>query len=182
MDYRFILGCVQEAAGDEDAKLNVYHGDTKIVDQAVISSTDVADPANFSWVSFEVSGLDAPADATTVDIKFELANDYYVDTDTDRDIKVIYLGYLNKADGSTYKYPDPASATGQTELTNFLDYEKYEYVIPTAVTGDNIEDYWNDAISSGEMYDVPVYGGALGTTVTIPLKYNKGGSFTLPTP
>lgn len=183
MDYRFIIGCVQEQAGDEDAKLNVYHGDTKLVDQAVISSTDASDPDNFSWVTFEITGLDAPGDSTTVDIKLELANDYYVDTNTDRDIKICFFGYTNKADNTSYKSADldvDERLTGYTAITDFSDYSKYIWTNPTAVTGDNLENYWDDAIAAGQQYTVPVFGGVLGTTVTLSMPFGadvRGGTY-----
>ena len=99
--YKFMLHCYQEQAGSEDAKITVKVGDTTIVSEATIASTDVNNP---TLVVFEATGLaDVASDATAV-ISVAMLNDYYVDESTDRNVTISAIKYCDKADGTNYKY------------------------------------------------------------------------------
>lgn len=99
--YKFMLHCIQDQAGDEDAKLTVKIGDATVLAEGTVTSTDVDSP---TLLVFEAAGLaDVAADATAV-LSVALLNDLYVDESTDRNITITAIKYADKADGTNYKY------------------------------------------------------------------------------
>lgn len=178
MDYRFALKCWQDQAGSEDAKINVFVNGAQVVTEGVVSATSVDSPTIISW---ESTGIDAPANDTSVSIRVQLANNHYVDESEDRNVYVGGIGYIDKNDNSSYrirKYGadfdstsnDPAATP--TTVTDFAEWGNYvSYELATAVTGDQIpSDFWDRGGNSDQFYTIPVFGGDDGVTITQPLK------------
>jgi hypothetical protein len=176
MDYRFAIRCWQDQAGDENAKANVFVDGVQVATEVEITATSADSPGLITW---ESTGLTAPAADTSFDIKVVLTNEYYVDADTDRNIRINGIGYLTKAADGNYKVTistlndDPAIAAVHTEntITDFTDYANYAgSVVPTAVTGDQIADGWWASRDEDAFYIVVVWGGSVtGVTMTTPI-------------
>ena len=111
MDYRFRLKLYQVAAGDENAKVRISHGDTVLVESVDIVSTDGFAP---STVEFDVTDLAAPAADTSVTFKIELLNDALIDGVTDRDVGITRVFYIPKQIGFA-EYSCPAELQGPPE-------------------------------------------------------------------
>ena len=94
MDYRFAIRCWQDQAGDENAKANVFVDGVQVLTEVEITATSEDSSQLITW---ESTGLTAPAADTSFDIKVVLTNEYYVDADTDRNIRIDGIGYLTKA-------------------------------------------------------------------------------------
>ena len=173
MDYRFAIRCWQDQAGDEDAKANVFIDGVQVATEVAVTATSEDSPQIISW---ESTGLAEPAADTSFDIKVVLANEYYVDADTDRNIRINGIGYLTKATDSNYKImewdqSDPLNVINTertiTDFTNFANY--WNYVVPTAVTGDQIADDWWASRDTDTFYHVIVWGGSdVGVTISFP--------------
>lgn len=104
--YKFMLHCIQDQAGDEDAKLTVKIGDTTVLSEGTVTSTDVDSP---TLLVFEAAGLaDVAEDATAV-LSVAMLNDLYVDASSDRNITITGIKYCDKADGTNYKYLDTST-------------------------------------------------------------------------
>tara|TARA_R110001592_G_scaffold43527_1_gene140950 strand:- start:3163 stop:3654 length:492 start_codon:yes stop_codon:yes gene_type:complete len=99
MDYKFLVSATQDSAGSENAKIKIEVEGAVAVSSAEIASTDVDSPTD---ILFEVTGLDATGGSTTIDVKYTLLNDYYVDADTDRNARIHQFHYHDKTDGSAY--------------------------------------------------------------------------------
>ena len=173
MDYRFAIRCWQDQAGDENAKANVFVDGVQVATEVEITATSEDSPSIIAW---ESTGLTAPAADTTVDIKVVLVNEYYVDADTDRNIRINGIGYITKAADGNYKRSQfndatPPVKTGEATITDFTDYNNYNNVIiPTAVTGDQIADDWWSGRDTDTFYHVVVWGGSdTGATMTFPV-------------
>jgi len=103
MDYKFRISAFQHAGGDENAKIKISIGDTVLVAEAEVSSTSVDSPTE---ITFDVTGLDSVGDGVSTDIKIEMINDYYVDSDTFRRVTIPYIHYIYKdAAAATYTIP-----------------------------------------------------------------------------
>ena len=176
MDYRFAIRCWQDQAGDEDAKANVFVDGVQVATEVEITATSEDSPQLITWESL---GLTAPAADTTFDIKVVLVNEYYVDASTDRNININGLGYVTKATDSNYKlaqfdYTDPDNVTAVNDIiTDFTDFDNYKnWIVPTAVTGDQIpSDFWSGR-DGDTFYTVVVWGNndsADGVTMTFPI-------------
>jgi len=174
MDYRFAIQCWQDQAGDENAKANVFVDGVQVATEVEITATSEDSPSIIVW---ESTGLTAPAADTSFDIKVVLTNEYYVDADTDRNIRINGIGYLTKAFDGNYKLSqfdysdlDNITKTGETTVTDFADWGCYIASIPTAVTGDQITDDWWSSRDSDGFYHIVVWGGAdIGVTMTCPI-------------
>ena len=171
-DYRFAIQCWQDSAGSEDARMDVYIDDTKVVDNVTITATSVDSPQLVTW---ETSGLADPNidGSVTINMKVVLKNEYYVDSNTDRNIWINTIGHNPKIDnvsgltGSVYVTPqsDP-----KTEVSDWTTIDSYFQELPTAVSGDQIpSDFWSGV---SVFHEIPVWGsdGTAGTTITYPLK------------
>ena len=174
MDYRFAIRCWQDQAGDENAKANVFVDGVQVATEVEVTSTSADSPSIIAW---ESTGLTAPAADTSFDIKVALTNQYYVDADTDRNIRINGIGYLTKAADSNYKLsvyddsdPDNITST-ETTVTDFTDFSNYvNSIMPTAVTGDQIADDWWSSRSEDSFYHVVIWGGGdEGVTMTFPV-------------
>lgn len=172
-DYRFAVQCWQDSAGSENARLDVFIGDTKVVDNVEVTATSADSPQVVYW---ETTGLADPAidGSVTENIKFVLKNEYYVDAATDRNIWINAIGYNFKInnvtgmDADTFYYIRSGSNPA-VELTDFTNLEHYQQPIPTAVSGDQIPETFWDGVTT--FNHIPVWGldGVAGTTVTIQL-------------
>lgn len=171
-DYRFAIQCWQDSAGSEDARMDVFIDGTKVVDNTTITATSADSPQLVTW---ETTGLADPAGdgSVDIDIKVVLKNEYYVDTDTDRNIWIDMIGYNPKANNvsgqSAAVYTTPSSNPA-TVVSDWTTADSYMQELPTAVAGDQIpSDFWSGVTVFNH---IPVWGsdGIDGTTVTLPLK------------
>lgn len=176
MDYRFAIRCWQDKAGSENAKANVFVGSTKVLTEVEITATSADSPQVIAW---ESTGLTDPKNDTTFDVKVVLANEYYVDADTDRNIWINGFGYITKAADGAYKQSvfnseNPPVKTGENTITDFTDWLNYESsIVPTAVTGDQIASDWWSGRGDTSFYYIPVWGGDdTGVTMTMPITIN----------
>ena len=171
MDYRFAIRCWQDQAGDENAKANVFVDGVQVATEVEITASSEDSPQLITW---ESTGLTAPAADTSFDIKVVLANEYYVDAATDRNIRINGIGYLTKDTDSNYKLiqfnADFSSSTGNSTITDFTNFDNYmNYIVPTAVTGDQIADDWWSSRATDTFYTVVVWGGSsIGVTMSVP--------------
>ena len=97
-DYKFALKLHQDKAGSENAKAKITIGGTVVVEELEIS------PESATLYVYDVSGLpdeNSDGSATTL-VKVELLNDYYVDTDNDRNVIWSACGYVQKNDDGNY--------------------------------------------------------------------------------
>tara|TARA_B100001057_G_scaffold499640_1_gene611090 strand:+ start:1963 stop:2532 length:570 start_codon:yes stop_codon:yes gene_type:complete len=176
-DYRFALLCWQDQAGSENAKANVYVDGVQVMTEAEVTKTSPDDP---DYLLFELIGGPDVADSASVDIKVELANEYYVDENTDRNIHIGQIGYIDKkgdnyisnlrvvGDGTLDLNTSDNTKT-VTDFTVFADY--YGGNAPSAVTGDQIPtDFLDDRTHANEFKTVTVWGGdTTGVTMVFPL-------------
>ena len=171
-DYKFAIQCWQDSAGSENARMDVFIGDTKVVDNVEVTATDAASPQLVTW---ETTGLADPNSdgSVSISMKVVLKNEYYVDAATDRNIWINTIGYNPKianatgVDGSDYYTPrsNPAAL-----VTDWTTIDSYLQETPTAVTGDQIpSDFWSGVTVFN---NIPVWGsdGVSGTVITYPLK------------
>jgi hypothetical protein len=100
MDYKFLVSAHQDAAGSENAKVKIEVEGAVAVAEAEITSSDADNPTN---ILFEVTGLDPTSDSTTIDVKYTLLNDYYVDASTDRNAIIHQMAYHDKTNGVAYQ-------------------------------------------------------------------------------
>jgi len=164
MDYKFALRCWQDKEGSENAKINVFVNDTQILTEAEVSAESRDTP---SIVSFDATGLPDPNSdgSVTCTIKVVLVNDYYVDSDTDRNVHINGIRYITKDTDGIFK---AYNGTTDVTVTDFTNYDNFQgRTIPTNVTGDQIPADWNE--SSGDFYDIIVWGGDDGVVITCPL-------------
>ena len=174
MDYRFAIRCWQDKAGSENAKANVFVGSTKVADEVEVTATSADSPSTISW---ESTGLTAPAADTSFDIKVVLVNEYYVDASTDRNIHINGIGFLCKDTDNAYKSSNTAISDGAvvesgatTTITDFSDFTNHISLVPSAVTGDQIASDWWSGRGNTDFEAIPVWGGDdTGVTMTIDI-------------
>ena len=97
-DYKFALKLHQDKAGSENAKAKITIGGTVVVEELEISATDA------TLYTYDVTGLadkNSNGSVTTL-VKVELLNDYFVDTDNDRNIIWSACGYVQKDSNGNY--------------------------------------------------------------------------------
>lgn len=170
MDYKFALRCWQDKEGSENAKINVFVNDTQVLTEAEVSAESESTP---NVVSFDGLGLPDPNSdgSVTCSIKIVLANEYYVDADTDRNVHINGLSYMTKDTDGNWKKPNDAG-TADVIVTDFTNWNNFSGdtvgpQVPTSVTGDQIPEDWNE--SSGLFYNITVWGGDDGVVITTPL-------------
>lgn len=121
--YKFMLHCIQDQAGSEDAKITVKVGDTTVLPEATVTSTDASNP---TLVVFEATGLADVADNAQAVLSVAMLNDLYVDESTDRNMTITAIKYCDKADGTNYKYLDATSrdwvSISDTSVTGWLPW------------------------------------------------------------
>jgi len=170
-DYRFAIQCWQDSAGSEDARMDVFIGDTKVVDNVTITATSADSPQLVTW---ETTGLADPNSdgSVTIDMKVVLKNEHYVDSSTDRNIWVNTIGHNPKIANATGFSEATYLAIGSdpaTAVTDWTTVDSYYQETPTAVSGDQIpSDFWSGVTV---FHNIPVWGsdGTAGTTITYPL-------------
>ena len=170
MDYKFALRCWQDKEGSENAKINVFVNDTQVLTEAEVAAESNSSP---SIITFDAPGLPDPNSngSVTCAIKVVLVNDYYVDSDTDRNVHINGLAYITKDSDNAWKKPND-DGTANVVVTDFTDFDNFPAQpvgpqVPTSVTGDQIPDDWNDG--SDTFYDITVWGGDVGVVITAPL-------------
>ena len=170
MDYRFAIQCWQDQAGDENAKVNVSVNGTQVLTEAEVTATSADSSQLLTW---ESTGLVAPADDTTVEITVTLTNDYFVDADTDRNVWINRVMYTNKADGIAYKQAIPnadnTAITGYSTLTNWNDTGSYFTSKISAVTGVT---GWDDVAWDPDVFAYIPLTDTNPVVLTAPLKFN----------
>lgn len=173
-DYKFAIRCWQDQAGDANAKANIFLNGTQVVTEQEITATSADSP---QLITFDGTGIADPSESTTVTIKVSLANEYYVDGDTDRNIWINGIGSIIKeADNSYKKWTDNTFTTLTTaDTSNLSDYANIGQA-PTSVTGDQIPDgFWAD---NTIFESIPVWGNAndsdAGVTIVFPIKEHRG--------
>ena len=176
-DIKFGLQCWQEQAGSENAKINIFVDGTQVVTEAEITATSSASPQVVSW---EVANAVTWASGTTYtpDIKVILANDYYVDASTDRNVVISGLGHLTKhGDETDYAKNtnwDGSSFTDSTKttITDFSDLNNFYLHVPTAVTGDQIESDWWSGRGTTDFTYIYVWGNADDATAGVTMSFS----------
>jgi len=162
MDYKFLIKAHQDSAGSENAKLTITIGGTTVPNEGEISSSDSSSPTE---ITFEATGLANPLAGTNVDMVCTLSNDYYVDTDTDRNAIIQEIWYTDKADGTNFKKYDQTSGKWVT-VSSFVTGNMIQAVM-TAVSGpDQPDDY-----SAG---DYVTCWSSSPATVTVNLPRSSG--------
>tara|TARA_B100001093_G_scaffold513929_1_gene586866 strand:- start:145 stop:720 length:576 start_codon:yes stop_codon:yes gene_type:complete len=179
MDYRFAIKCWQDQAGSENAKANVFLNGAQVLTEVEVAKTSSDDASLLIW---ESTGLDEPDKDSppTVDIKVVLANEYYVDENTDRNIHIDGIGYIDKRPDGNYTINpadgEVADGDGNVQfenVTDFTNWAKYKRdCVPTAVVGDQIaDDFWSGRDDTTDWCTITVWGGDdTGVTITHPLK------------
>ena len=180
MDYRFAIRCWQDAAGDENAKANVFVDGVQVATEVEVTATSEDSAQLITW---ESTGLTAPAADTSFDIKVVLTNEYYVDANTDRNIRINGIGFLTKAADGDYKLSqynvveDVITKSGESTITDFTDFSNYiNSTVPTAVAGSQIEDGWWASRDADTFYHVVVWGSEdddIGVTMTFPAQQSS---------
>jgi len=162
--YRFALKCWQDQAGDEDAKINVYIDGNQVLTESVVTATS-ADSPQIIYLG-ELTGKPDPSDSLSFTIKVVLANDYYVDSSTDRNVYIDGIGVaLNINEGDPY-----TNALTPDGITDWSAWVSYGQKMPSAVSSNDIPEYTID----GVFYTIDVLGDPDGTTITIPSIPNPG--------
>lgn len=167
MDYKFLIKAHQDAAGSENAKLTVDIGGTTVLNEGEISSSDSSSPTE---ITFDANGLDSPASDTNISMVCTLANDYYVDSSTDRNVIIQEIWYTDKADGTNFKKYDQTSGTWVT-VSSFVTGNMIQAEM-TAVSGDDQP----DSYSAGDF--VTCWSGSSATiTVNVPRSSGESGDY-----
>ena len=97
-DYKFALKLHQDKAGSENAKAKITIGGNVVAAELEIT------PESAAIYTYDVTGLadeNSNGSVTTL-VKVELLNDYFVDTDNDRNIIWSACGYVQKNDDGNY--------------------------------------------------------------------------------
>jgi len=177
-DYRFALKCWQDKEGDENAKVDVYVGETKYLSDVEVVGENADSTTTLNW---ESTGLADPDNGVSLAIKIVLKNNLYVDENTDRNVYCDQIGYLTKnasgnyavktwSDSIKHEGSDRVKGTkpdGESNVTAFTDITKYAPITPTTVTGTQIKDDWNS--SDGTFHTIQILGGDTGAIATIPM-------------
>ena len=157
--YRFALKCWQAQAGDEDAKINVYIDGNQVLTDSLVTATSADSPQIIELG--ELTGRADPNASLSFTIKVVLANDYYVDASTDRNVYIDGIGVMfNINEDQEYYTNDSDPST----ITDWSVWSSYLQRMPTAVSSNDILNYTID----GTFYTIDVLGDPDGTTITIP--------------
>lgn len=165
MDYKFLIKARQDQAGDENAKLTIAISGTTVLDQGVISSSDSSSPTE---ITFEATGLASPSAGTNVNMVCTLSNDYYVDTDTDRNVIIQEIWYTDKADNTNYKLWN--KTTGRWDTISSFTSENMMPATMTAVSGDDQD----AAIANYSAGDYVTCWSSSSATVTVNIPRSSG--------
>ena len=135
-DYKIALELYQSQAGSENAKVRISINDVTVADNVEVSNTDSENPTLFVY---DAIGLPDPGPDATTSVKVTLLNDYYVDTNTDRNINWVGCGYISKnADGNYHMWTDegPGVVNILLNITDWTNTDSFFWSGPCAHTGD----------------------------------------------
>lgn len=188
-NYRLGIKCWQDQAGDEDSKINVYLNGTKVVSEASVTGTD--GETDYNVISWESLGLGDVKSDTIITLKVELVNNLYVDANTDRNVYINGIGYIDQdPDGTYYNWRELASDSSETPdftgvdpitnepvpikidtITDFTVWDPYiKGYMPTEVTSSSIADGWWDTVLATDSFHNIVLWGDETDGVTIKFK------------
>ena len=194
MDYKFIMPCWQDQAGDENAKIDVAFNGSSVLTDVEITATEVGSPQYVTW---EVTGAPELGNGVNASIEVTMKNEYYVDADTDRNIRIKNIWYTDKADGSNYKkftgYANVDEETGDefTVITDFNDPTNYvQYNVSgyeeagSAITSElGISAVTGSDVSSWEYPGFVTVWSQSSVTCTVPMEHGCHiSAYTWPTP
>jgi|TARA_R110001606_G_scaffold346255_1_gene495203 hypothetical protein len=139
-DYKFALKLHQDKAGSENAKAKITIGGNVVAAELEIT------PESAAIYTYDVTGLadeNSNGSVTTL-VKVELLNDYFVDTDNDRNIIWSACGYVQKnSDGNYYSNTDTtddnwSSSTQSTPevISDFTEDASFNWAEGGPKTGD----------------------------------------------
>tara|TARA_B100001057_G_C22605879_1_gene854630 strand:+ start:68 stop:577 length:510 start_codon:yes stop_codon:yes gene_type:complete len=130
MDYKFLVSAHQDAAGSENAKIKIEVEGAVAVASAEITSSDADNPTD---IVFEVTGLDATSSSTTIDVKYTLLNDYYVDSSTDRNAIIHQMAYHDKTNGTAYQRNEINAGVNSFVTTTDFNFSTMDPAEMTAI-------------------------------------------------
>ena len=186
MDYKIRLQAYQDQAGDEDAKVKITINDVVVSAETTITATSADSAQN---LDFEISGVDAPSDSTSITVQVELLNDYYVDSSTDRNVHI--LGCLQYVPKNTTldAYALPVL---RGDLSQEVAYIAWQDPMQLPSTYDSPADFswsWlgtsigsvssNDFHTAGDLVDIT--SGASTMTINLPVDFDTSESPIIPT-
>jgi hypothetical protein len=137
--YKIALELYQNQAGSENAKVKISVNDKTVAENVEISNTDSENPTLFVY---DVPDLADPSEDATAVVKVELLNDFFVDTDNDRNVNWVGCGYVARnANGDYYKTFVPESDSETQVLTtitdiDWTDYKSFSWSGGCSYTGD----------------------------------------------
>lgn len=191
-DYKLAIRCWQDRAGSEDTKVNVFLNGAQVLTEAPVSG-QAADDA--SLLTFDATGLGDVETDTIITLKVVIVNDLYVDGDTDRNVYITGIGYIDKdADGSYKKSRILADGSGETPdytannssgvscaikvdtISDFTAEGSYVgwHQIPATVASSSLEDDWwqTEGIDADCFHTIPIWGDETdGVTLTYKITY-----------
>ena len=167
-DYKFALKLHQDKAGSENAKAKITIGGNVVAAELEIT------PESAAIYTYDVTGLadeNSNGSVTTL-VKVELLNDYFVDTDNDRNIIWSACGYVQKnSDGNYYSNTDTtddnwSSSTQSTPevISDFTEDASFNWAEGGPKTGDANGD---DGDYSGGWIPLTVNNDYVQTTVRL---------------
>jgi len=128
-NYKIALKLYQSQVGDENANVKISIDGVTVADNVEVSNADSENP---TLLVYDVADLPAPGADITTAVKVELLNDFYVDTNNDRNAYWVGCGYAaqDADDGNYYRmsyYDPPAILTDWTDVNSFSWADGSEY-------------------------------------------------------
>ena len=164
-DYKFGFRCWQDQAGDENAKVNILVDGIQVGTEIEISATSADSP---QIITVEKIGMQDPSADGTTTVQVKLANDYYVDSTTDRNAYIDNMYIICKTAGDPgYVYRKGAPGTAKLILPadDVTETDLFNICKPSSITGDELPEGWYD----GETLETIPIHGASGVSMVIPL-------------
>ena len=132
-DYKIALKLCQSQAGDENAKVKISINGVTVADDVEVSNTDLENPTLFVY---DAIGLPDPGYEATTSVEVTLLNDYFVDTNADRNIKWVACGYISKNDDGNYYMDNPDDADTLLNITDWTNTDSFFWSLGCEYTGD----------------------------------------------
>jgi hypothetical protein len=142
-NYKIALKLYQSQVGDENAEVKISINGTIVADNVEVSNTDSENP---TLLVYDAADLPAPSEDTTTVIKVELLNDFYVDSNNDRNAYWVGCGYAVQDDDENYyrRRSDVRQALGDRLingvpaeiLTDWTDVQSFSWAKACEYTGD----------------------------------------------
>ena len=133
-DYKIALKLCQDQAGDENAKVKISINGVTVADDVEVSNTDLENPTLFVY---DAIGLPDPGQDATTSVEVTLINDYFVDTNTDRNINWVGCGYISKSDDGNYHMGNSDDADTLLNITDWTNTDSFFWSHGCAYTGDD---------------------------------------------